>query len=315
MSSEQVAAEIRRGMAARGLGNYPAALKCFETAITLDPEDPLPLFHAGNINFVLTRNALALKLANAGLAMPCSRANRSFGLQVRALALTNLNLTREGEAAAAEAVANEPENASNHRVHAQTLWRLKKFKAAEAAFAKALALGPEVVSTLTAYARYLAAMRRPKEAMAMIERAAAIEVDQFDVMLLRGQIAFRLGQVELARDMAFWALSRNATSRPAIELLAMIKSRQSWLTGPFWRAATFLQRRSRLSVRLAFLCLGAFGAMLAAGLPQAALAGFGGVDLPHLLILAALGYMLLAVGHVALLVQKDRRQVKLKRNF
>lgn len=315
MSSEAVAAEIHRGMAARALGNYPAALKCFEAAITLDPEDPLPLFHAGNLNFILTRYPLALKLANAGLALPCSPGNRSFGLQVRALALINLNLKREAEQAAAEAVASEPENASNHRVQAQTLWRLKKFKAAEAAFQQALTLAPELVSTLTTYARYLIAMRRPKEAMGIIERAAAIEVDQYDVMLLRGQIAFRLGQLELARDMAFWALSRNATSRPAIELLAMIKSRQSWVTGPFWRGATFLQRRSRMSVRLSFLGLGAAGALVATALPQSIQAGFGGVDLPHLLIFAALGYMLLAVGHVALLVQKDRRQVKLKRNF
>ncbi len=235
-------AELNRGLAARDAGNYPAALKALQSVIQIDPGDPLGFLYLGDLHLRQGRYTLAVSTARTGLAMPCSSSNRSFGLQILALAFINLKKPRKAIAAGLDAIQNDPANASNHRVYAQTLWSAKKLKAAEAQFQHALQLNPQLLATLTTYARFLKGLGRLREARDVVERATLIEPDNIDVLLLRGQIAFKYDELETARDLALWVLSRQAMNKKALELLAMVKSRRSWLTGPFWWFANFLSR-------------------------------------------------------------------------
>ena len=314
MTAALARAELARGIAAREAGNFAAAQKAFETVIALDPGDPAGFLFSADMQLRQGRHKLAVKLARTGLGLPCSQQNRGFGLQIMTLAHINLRQIKQALAAGAEAVRTDPINAHNRRIHAQALWAAKRFKAAEAEFQQALALAPEAVQVLTGYARFLKAIARLGEARELAERAALIEPDAFDVILLRGQIAFRYDELDQARDLALWALSRQATNKAALELLAMIKSRRSWLTGPFWWFANILSRYRKLAFVVIVLVFGTIGGLVPAVLTgQAALPRAGAAG--DALIWGLCLYPLLCGLHVYWLVRRDLQQVKLKRNF
>ncbi len=307
-------AELNRGLAARDAGNYPAALKALQSVIQIDPGDPLGFLYLGDLHLRQGRYTLAVSTARTGLAMPCSSSNRSFGLQILALAFINLKKPRKAIAAGLDAIQNDPANASNHRVYAQTLWSAKKLKAAEAQFQHALQLNPQLLATLTTYARFLKGLGRLREARDVVERATLIEPDNIDVLLLRGQIAFKYDELETARDLALWVLSRQATNKKALELLAMVKSRRSWLTGPFWWFANFLSRYRKTAIVAIVVVVGTIGG-LASSLLDGTAAAPSADGIGNALVWIVVLYPVICALHVSWLVRRDLRQVRLKRDF
>jgi tetratricopeptide (TPR) repeat protein len=302
-------AHVQRGIVARAAGNAPLALKAFEAAIALDPARPLVLFYAGDMHLAEKRYKDALRLANSGLAMPCSHGTRSFGLQVRIFALLGLGKLRQAEKTARDAIENEPDNAANHRAHARALWRLSRSRAAKKAIARALALAPNNVQTLILQASIMKLEHRLKEAMEVVDRAAVIAPDRVDLMILRGQIAFGLGRAEVARDMALWALSREATNEEAQELLAMLKARDNWFMAPYWRFFAGGGRIARFIPLVIGVLLGSLMSTVLSSRAQ-----YDGVF--KFLVLGGGGlYMAICVGYVAVLKHRDRRKVRLKADF
>jgi tetratricopeptide (TPR) repeat protein len=301
-------AHIRRGAAARAAGNAPLALKAFEAALALDPANPLALFYAGDMHLSAQRHKDALRLAESGLGMPCSTGIRSFGLQVRVFALLGLGKLRQAEQTARDAIRNEPDNPANHRAHARALWRASRARDAKAAIARALALAPDDVQTLVLQASIMKLEHRLKKAMEVADRAAAIAPDRVDLMILRGQIAFGLGRAEVARDMALWALSRDATNGEAQALLAMLKGRDNWFTAPYWR---FLAAGGRGRFVGPLVIGGGFGALSV----TLGLSPKGETVLKFLLFGGVGVYIALCVGYVAVLKHHDRRKVRLKADF
>ncbi len=313
MTAALARAELARGIAAREAGNFPAAQKAFETMITIDPGDAAGYLYAADMQLRQRRYKQAVALARMGLGLPCGQQDRGFGLQVTALAYINLRQIKQALATGAEAVRNDPVNPHNRRIHAQTLWAAKRFKAADAEFQQALALAPESVQVLIGYARFLKATSRLREARELVERAALIEPDGFDVILLRGQIAFRYDELDQACDLALSALSRQATNKTALELLAVVKSRRSWLTGPFWWFANLLRRHRKVAFVFIVLVFGAIGGVVPAVLTAQQLPSAGTVG--NALFWGLCIYALLCALHVYWLVRRDLRQVRLKRNF
>jgi hypothetical protein len=82
---------------------------------------------------------------------------------------------------------------------------------------------------------FLVNRRRFKEAAEVADEAGRIAPDDFGVILLRGDVALRLGKGDEARDFALWALSQKANHREAIRLLVSVKAHQSWWLGLWWR--------------------------------------------------------------------------------
>ena len=310
MTAALARAALNRGLAARAAGNDAAALKAFETAIGLDAESPLGYLYAADMHLRQLRHNQAISLAHTALGLPCGVSNRSLGLRIVAIAQINLKQRKRAVATAADAVRNDPENAANRRVNAQALWSAQRLRPAEAAFKESLALDGSSVVTLTTYARFLKTLGRLREAEDMVGRAALVQPDAIDVIMLRGQIAFSFDRLEEARDMALWALSRNAMDRKALELLARVQSRCSWLAKPFWMFSGATTRHRRRSIAV-FVLLGASVGALTDILFSSQLADDVDAAMGDVLLLFAL-YAVACGLHVIWLTRRDLRQVKLK---
>jgi tetratricopeptide (TPR) repeat protein len=337
MNEAQYQAEIRLGRAAQAIGNLAKALGHFEAAIALAPERADAYLWAGDAQLSAGNNALAMALANTGLALPCSVGQRSFGLQVRTLCLLRqqqlrsagrpsfglrmgirrqLKRSRLAEAAAAaqEAVQNQPNNPGNHHVQAQVFAEMEKPAAADVAFRQALSLGPENVAILRGYASFLKTQWRVAEAREMAERAIRIEPGSLPQMLVRGQIAFAQDDLVTARDMALWALSHDAMNRQALELLALVKSRQSFFTGPYWWFKAFVPRLTKVQITLLFVAFVAFVVAVKVFVPASVWAALPSADVIKNIVIGGLvAYVVLCSGHVMILVERERRRVKLKK--
>jgi Tfp pilus assembly protein PilF len=337
MNETQYQTEITLGRAAQAIGDLTNALRHFEAAIALAPERVDAYLWAGDVQLSAGNNALSLALVNTALTLPSSVGQRSFGLQLLALCLLrqqqlrsavwpsfglqlgvrrSLKRSRLSEAAAAaqEAVQNQPHNPGNHHVQAQVLAEMEKPAAAEAAFRQALSLAPENGAVLKGYARFLKTRWRMAEAREMAERAARIEPGNLAQMLLRGQIAFAQDDLVTALDMALWALSRDAMNRQALELLALVKSRQSWFTGPYWWLKAFLPRLTKVQITLLFVAFVAFVVAVKVFVPATVWAALPPADtIKNIVIGSLVAYVFLCTGHVMILVERDRQRVKLKK--
>jgi tetratricopeptide (TPR) repeat protein len=315
MNAAQREAELRRGRAAQDAGNLGGALKHFEAAIRLAPEHPVAYLWAADAQFGLGGYVRSLDLVRSGLALPCSTAQRSFGLQLEALCLLRLRKPDEALAVGQNSLRNEPSNPGNHRVVGQILVQAKRYKEAEAAFQRALELAPENLPVLLHFAALLKTHWRLDEARQMAERAALIRPDHIPVMLLRGEIAFVQDDLATALDLALWALSRNATDRRALQLLAQIKSRRSWLTKPYWWFKALIPRLSKLQITFWLFVIIALFVAAKLLLPAIFLAVLPPANTTKNIIVGALaGYIILCTAHVIFLTERERRQVKLK-NF
>ena len=313
MTDTQLQTALKQGEAAWRAGNLAGALQHYERAIHLAPGAAEAYLHAGNLHYGFGRYKQALALLETGLGLPCDETERAYGLRVRALTLLQLRRKRAALIAAQEAIALAPASAETHIVLSTVLRALGRFKPAEAALAQAQRLAPDSASVWAGYARLHKVQRHFKQAKGFADRALRCAPEAPELMLLKGQIAFRLNDIATARDMALWALSRNATDLEALGLLAMVRSWQSWFTRPFWWFSTLPNRLPKGAFMFIMLALGGAAALVQLFLPAWLLQ-----DMPtestlnQAVMEGILGYGLLCAAHVSWLIWRDRRQVKLK---
>ena len=124
-----------------------------------------------------------------------------------------------------------------------TLRQRGDFVGAEAALRRGVELAPRSAYTLVHLGYFLVNRKRIKDAVVVADDAGRAAPDDFGVMLLRGDVALRLGRADEARDFALWALSQRATNRDAIRLLVSVKAHKSWLLGLWWRLNSSLVLR------------------------------------------------------------------------
>ena len=136
---------------------------------------------------------------------------------------------------AEESVRLGPNDGVSHTVLGRILTRQQDFRGAEAAYRRGAELAPDTTYCLVHLGYFLMNRRRFKDAAEVADDAGRVAPDDFGVMLLRGDVALRLGKAEEARDFALWALSQKATNREAIRLLVSVKARQNWFLGLWWR--------------------------------------------------------------------------------
>ena len=128
-----------------------------------------------------------------------------------------------------------PGDGITHTILGRVLDRQHDWAGAEAALRRGVELAPDSDYALVHLGYFLIRRRKIKEAALVAEDAARAAPDDFGVILLRGDVALRLGKAEEAKDFALWALSRRATHREAIRLLVSAKAHQSWWLGLWWR--------------------------------------------------------------------------------
>ena len=192
-------------MALRGAGRPDDALKAFDKAASLEPDNALRWRNLGTILAELDRGdeallslrqalklqphdvdaanlsglilyrkhrfAEALESLDASLAANPSQAD---ALQLRALVLQNLGWLEEAAADGLRSQTLDPANVDTHNNLGYVLHRLGRHDEAFACYERALALRPDYVITLQNKADLLADCLRLDEAMACLEAARAI---------------------------------------------------------------------------------------------------------------------------------------------
>ncbi|WP_298285023.1 tetratricopeptide repeat protein [Acidocella sp.] len=314
MSERTATGLILRGRAANEAGDPAGALKAFQAALAIAPENSEALLLLATAEYDLNHYAETARLAGAAMALDLSRPRRSWAMRLAAVAALARNQTGKSFEIAHEAVAFDPLDPANHCLLGRVLWQQRKTKKAEAAYREALRLAPEDVPSLLGFARFLVALTRYREAHELIGRAAAIAPDQTDVLIARAQSAFRMDHIAEARDLALWVLARAATNPEALMVLAKVRSRQNWFTAPFWWAFSWwTARASPWGRKVSFV---GFLTVLVALMIALDPTPDDNSNWPAEVVYGTLvAYCAAAGGHVVLLLWRERRRVRLRQDY
>jgi tetratricopeptide (TPR) repeat protein len=223
---------IRQALIFRQAGENAKAIDLLKEALAAEPEHLNAQIQLGATYIDQGKTKLALEaLLGASRQAPTSPIVR------RLVALAYLQqgalLAARGEAQ--EAVRLLPSDGVSHTILGRILARQQNWKAAEAELRRAVECQPDSDYALVHLGYFLVNRRRFTEAAEVAEAAGRVAPDDFSVILLRGDVALRLGKGDEARDFALWALSQKASHREAIRLLVSVKAHQSWWLGLWWR--------------------------------------------------------------------------------
>lgn len=150
----------------------------------------------------------------------------------------------EAEEAYERSVSLAPGDAYNHLALATFFDRRRNRKKAANAFELALRLDPDNETVLADYAGFLIAGGDRARAGKLLQRALEIAPDNRGLILQLGEVAFREGRMEEARERALWVLSQAAEDRQALVLLTKVKARKNPVMGLWLNWAMFLGRFS-----------------------------------------------------------------------
>jgi len=218
---------------------------------------------------------------------------------------------RQAEALYREVLAESQEPIALRGL-AQSLEQQGRKKEARAALDEALALEPEDVDTLVLRGELAWRERRFADAEADAAEALTLEPEHAEALILRGHLLLRRGKIEEAREHALWALRSDATSRTALVLLAAVKARQSWWLGLWWRFNTFATgSQARIMTILLGLWVAARVAEQIASLLQASGAATG----ISTIWLAFCAYTWVAPGMFRRMVERELEPVHLSDRY
>ncbi len=230
MSLQTPESLIRQALIFRGAGENARAIDLLKEALAADPTHLDAQIQLGATYIDQGKTKLALDaLLGASRQAPTSPIVR------RLVALAYLQQGAFLAARTREAVRLLPSDGISHTILGRILARQQNWKAAEAELRRAVECQPDSDYTLVHLGYFLVNRRRFKEAAEVADEAGRIAPDDFGVILLRGDVALRLGKGDEARDFALWALSQKANHREAIRLLVSVKAHRSWWLGLWWR--------------------------------------------------------------------------------
>jgi Tfp pilus assembly protein PilF len=223
---------VRQGLAFRAVGAEARAIEFFKQALAAQPHHLGALVQLAAVYIDTGKAAQALEvLADARAGAP----NNAVVRRLFALCYLQRSDVPRARQEAEESVRLAPNDGVSHTVLGRILARRQDFRGAEAAFRRGAELAPDTTYCLVNLGYFLVGRRRLKDAAVVADDAGRAAPDDFGVLLLRGDVALRLGKAEEARDFALWALSQKATNREAIRLLVSVKARQNWFLGLWWR--------------------------------------------------------------------------------
>jgi Tfp pilus assembly protein PilF len=232
MSLQTPESLIRQALIFRGAGENARAVDLLMEALAADPTHLNAQIQLGATYIDQGKPKLALDaLLGAARQAPTSPIVR----RLLALVYVQQGALLAARAEAQEAVRLLPSDGISHTILGRVLARQRDWKAAEAELRRAVECQPDSDYTLVHLGYFLLNRRRFKEAAEVADVAGRVAPDDFGVVLLRGDVALRLGKADEAKDFALWALSQKASNREAIRLLVSVKAHQSWWLGLWWR--------------------------------------------------------------------------------
>ena len=145
------------------------------------------------------------------------------------------------EAAYRQAIETDPSDADNHSALAAYFWRRGRNRDALQSADKARAIDPENIQAAILRGEILLSLGRTAEAAAEAAAALRQNAESYGACLLMAKTALIQNDLPEARDMAVSALMRNPRDDDAFILLAKIKSQQRPLLGLWWRLHLLLR--------------------------------------------------------------------------
>lgn len=223
---------VRQALIFRQEGENEKAIKLLEQALAAAPEHLDAQIQLGAIYLDLGKTSQARQLLRSA-----ARCAPSSPIVRRLLALAHLQAgdLPSAKQEAEEAVRLAPDDGVSHTILGRVLARRQSWAAAEASLRRGTELAPHSSYALVHLGYFLMGRRKLADAALVAEDAGREAPSDFGVLLLRGNVALRLGKAEEARDFALWALSQRPRHREAVRLLVSVKARQSWWLGLWWR--------------------------------------------------------------------------------
>jgi Tfp pilus assembly protein PilF len=187
------------------------------------------LFDKGNAKEALAEAQAALSLHEGDL----------LGHHIAGLSHLTLKNIPQAEQSIRRAIEIDPESAESHRLLGVLYDSTAQLKEARAAFEEALRLDPQDGDVIASYADFLIDKGEIDAAEALFAEAPDAMLDETRALIARGKIALRRGDTETAREMALWALQRDAQNAAAISLLVQTKVKKNplmavWLGWAGW---------------------------------------------------------------------------------
>lgn len=303
----------RRVAAARALidaGNYRGAVDELKAALALEPDH-------GFAHGLLAACHLDMGDARAALEEAADALSRSsenlLAQQVLGLAHLRQKEFPQAEDALKRAVEIDPLASESHRLLGVLYDGQARFTEARAAFGEALRLDPENGAVIASYAEFLADKGELDAAEALTDATPDYLADHERMLLVRGKIALRRGDVERARDFALWVLRSDAEDRAAIALLCEAKARANPAMALWFGWANTLQRfdgKTRIVIVIG-LWLG-FKLLAATAMPSWPAPVQIGLSLAWIVLC-----LLTWIGPAVLgwMVQRELKTVRFKRDF
>jgi tetratricopeptide (TPR) repeat protein/ADP-heptose:LPS heptosyltransferase len=222
------------------LGRHDDALKVFEKAVQLNPDDPEPWWQMGNVliqagrwpEALLTRkHTLKLNPRHGEAAYQAGYYLNMQGrleealtyldrsaelqpdhvptLQMRALVLMNLNRLDESLAVNRRAAALDPANADLCSNIGSVLLAMGRTEEALAWYDRSLQIRPDSAGVFTNKAKALVELIRVDEAMALYDRAIALDPNCHEAVWQRASLQLLIGDFEAGwsgREMSRWGM-------------------------------------------------------------------------------------------------------------
>ncbi|HEY2707001.1 MAG TPA: tetratricopeptide repeat protein [Caulobacteraceae bacterium] len=224
---------VRQALAFRNAGADGKAIELLKQALAAQPDHLTAQIQLGATYIDQNKVAPALEVLTAASQQA---PNSEIVRRLTALCWLSKSVLPKAREEAEEAVRLDPADGISHTILGRVMLRQQLWRDAEAELRKGAELAPSITYGLIHFGYFL--LSRPgrlTEAAEVAEAAGRVAPDEFGVLLLRGDVALKLGRSEEAKDFALWALSQRATSREAIRLLVSVKARQSWWLGLWWR--------------------------------------------------------------------------------
>lgn len=166
------------------------------------------------------------------------------------------------EAAYLQAIEFEPSDADNHNALAAYYWRSDRSRDALGMTDEARAIDPENLQTAILRGEILLELGKTNDALREAEFALRQDPENYAACLLMAKTALVRNDLAEARDMAVSALMRNPRDDDAFVLLAKIKSRQNPVLGLWWRLHLLLRPlRTTRGIGLSLAGLAIFAAV------------------------------------------------------
>lgn len=239
MEDDVAGRQIAKARALIDAGNYDGAIAELRAALSSDPERAYARALLAACHLDKGEPETARKEAEAALG---SAPDLILAHHVVGLAELAADDFTRAEAAFNTAASIDPQSAETQRLLALLYYQQAKHADAERHFEEALRLEPDNASVISSYADFLTEKGDPEAAAALLEAAPDYVRDSASMLIVRGKLAFRRGDLDEARDLALWVLQHDAQNPAAVRLLCETKIRKNPLMAIWLRYANFMNR-------------------------------------------------------------------------